>query len=48
VQPERAIAANLGAADVATKPLDLEHLTRAVEHALAERATPPARTAIAI
>ncbi|MBP1690103.1 MAG: two-component hybrid sensor and regulator [Deltaproteobacteria bacterium] len=37
IQPERALATNLGAVDVVGKPLDLDHLTRAVEHALQER-----------
>jgi signal transduction histidine kinase/ActR/RegA family two-component response regulator len=37
VQPERALAANLGAVDVVAKPLDLALLTQAVEHALSER-----------
>jgi CheY-like chemotaxis protein len=37
VQPERALAANLGAVDVVAKPLDLALLTQAVEHALLER-----------
>ena len=37
VQPERALATNLGAVDVVGKPLDLDCLTRAVEHALQER-----------
>jgi CheY-like chemotaxis protein len=36
VQPERALATNLGAIDVVGKPLDLDQLTRAVEHALHE------------
>ena len=34
VQPERALATNLGAVDVVGKPVDLERLTSAVEHAL--------------
>ncbi len=38
VQPERALAANLGAVDVVAKPLDIALLTNAVEHALLERA----------
>jgi signal transduction histidine kinase/ActR/RegA family two-component response regulator len=38
VQPERALAANLGAVDVVAKPLDVALLTQAVEHALLERA----------
>jgi len=38
VQPERALAANLGAVDVVAKPLDIALLTNAVEHALMERA----------
>jgi signal transduction histidine kinase/CheY-like chemotaxis protein len=37
VQPERALATNLGAVDVVGKPLDFDCLTRAVEHALQER-----------
>jgi CheY-like chemotaxis protein len=37
VQPERALAANLGAVDVVAKPIDLALLTQAVEHALSER-----------
>ena len=43
VQPERALAANLGAVDVVAKPVDLDRLTRAVEQALLERS--PAGTA---
>ena len=39
VQPERALATNLGAVDVVGKPLDLDRLTYAVEHALQERHT---------
>ncbi len=35
VQPERALATNLGAVDVVGKPLDVDRLTSAVEHALA-------------
>jgi len=47
VQPERALAANLGAVDVVAKPVDLDHLTRAVEHALLERSpTGTARLAV--
>jgi signal transduction histidine kinase/CheY-like chemotaxis protein len=34
VQPERALATNLGAVDVVGKPLDVDRLTSAVEHAL--------------
>ncbi len=42
VQPERALATNLGAVDVVGKPIDLERLTSAVEHALdAARAETP-------
>jgi DNA-binding response OmpR family regulator len=37
VQPERALATNLGAVDVVGKPLDLDRLTSAVEHALDAR-----------
>ena len=37
VQPERALATNLGAVDVVGKPLDPDRLTSAVEHALRER-----------
>jgi DNA-binding response OmpR family regulator len=47
VQPERALAANLGAVDVVAKPVDLDHLTRAVEHALLEHSpTGTARIAV--
>ncbi len=37
VQPERALAANLGACDVIGKPFDLDHVTRAIDQALLER-----------
>ena len=47
VQPERALAANLGAVDVVAKPVDLDQLTRAIEHALLERSpTGTARIAV--
>ncbi len=47
VQPERALAANLGAIDVVAKPVDLEQLTRAVEHAVLDRSA-TASTLIAV
>ena len=37
VQPERALATNLGAVDVVGKPLDVERVTSAVAHALEAR-----------
>jgi signal transduction histidine kinase/ActR/RegA family two-component response regulator len=46
VQPERALATTLGAFDVVGKPLDLDHLTRAVAQAL-EEAPLPRRRALA-
>jgi signal transduction histidine kinase/CheY-like chemotaxis protein len=41
VQPERALAASLGACDVVAKPVDLEQLRRAIEHALRDREVEP-------
>lgn len=41
VQPERALAASLGACDVIAKPVDLEQLRRAIEHALQGREVEP-------
>jgi CheY-like chemotaxis protein/two-component sensor histidine kinase len=37
VQPERALATSLGAVDVVGKPLDVDRLTSAIEHALDAR-----------
>jgi signal transduction histidine kinase/CheY-like chemotaxis protein len=47
VQPERALAANLGAVDVIAKPFDLDHVTRAIDHALLDRSTTPPTAAAA-
>lgn len=41
VQPERALAASLGACDVVAKPVDLEQLRQAIEHALRDREVEP-------
>jgi signal transduction histidine kinase/CheY-like chemotaxis protein len=41
VQPERALAASLGACDVVAKPVDLDQLRRAIEHALRDREVVP-------
>ena len=47
VQPERALATNLGALDVVGKPIDLDRLTDAVERALRE-STPPSGLRVAM
>ena len=47
VQPERALAANLGAVDVVAKPLDLAVLTKAVEQVLLEHAPEGPRLVVA-
>ncbi len=41
VQPERALAASLGACDVVAKPVDLELLRHAIDHALQDRDVAP-------
>lgn len=38
VQPERALAMSLGACDVLGKPIDLDHLRRAIDHVLQDGA----------
>jgi CheY-like chemotaxis protein len=45
VQPERALAANLGAVDVVAKPLDTALLTKTVEHVLLEHTSERPRLA---